>query len=284
MVAIYRPLDGFATRFAPLAIAEGRVEAPGHPGLLSDAAFAAEGDVAVARFTVGVGADRLFALYVGALPGSLPDTRGLGGDAARLGPVDPGSGLCRPAGRRADALGPGAQGADLRAHGGDRGRRHHLPSGGDRWHPQLGLPLLLDPRCLPLLLRAEEVRHDRRGRGVLRLRPRSLRPGGGPAATTLYAIAGKVELAEAEIGHCAGWRGSTPVRSGNEAAEQNQADAYGQVLDLLYVYERLGGVSPRTCAPMARGWPTCRHGTGTNPMRVCGSRASPCSAIYTRRS
>ncbi|WP_152048396.1 glycoside hydrolase family 15 protein [Aureimonas psammosilenae] len=57
----------------------------------------------------------------------------------------------------------------------------------------------------------------------------------------LYAIEGEADLVEHEISHFEGWRGSRPVRHGNEAAEQHQSDAYGQVLDLLYLYDRLGG-------------------------------------------
>ncbi|WP_019997693.1 glycoside hydrolase family 15 protein [Aureimonas ureilytica] len=65
------------------------------------------------------------------------------------------------------------------------------------------------------------------------------REGGG--LKPLYAIEGEADLTEHEIAHFEGWRGSRPVRHGNEAAEQHQSDAYGQVLDLLYLYDRLGG-------------------------------------------
>jgi GH15 family glucan-1,4-alpha-glucosidase len=57
----------------------------------------------------------------------------------------------------------------------------------------------------------------------------------------LYSISGEADLSERTIGHFEGWRGSAPVQHGNKAAEQHQADAYGQVLDLLYLYDRLGG-------------------------------------------
>ena len=60
----------------------------------------------------------------------------------------------------------------------------------------------------------------------------------------LYAIAGKADPREVEIAHFEGWRRSRPVRHGNEAAEQHQSDAYGQVLDLLYLYDQLGGTVP----------------------------------------
>ena len=60
----------------------------------------------------------------------------------------------------------------------------------------------------------------------------------------LYAIAGEADLTEHEATHFEGWHGSAPVRYGNEAAEQHQSDAYGQVLDLLHLYRSLGGTIP----------------------------------------
>ncbi|GBQ93033.1 glucoamylase [Acetobacter nitrogenifigens DSM 23921 = NBRC 105050] len=58
----------------------------------------------------------------------------------------------------------------------------------------------------------------------------------------LYGVRGETtELTEHEIAHFEGWQGSAPVRHGNKAAEQHQADAYGQLLDLFHFYDQLGG-------------------------------------------
>ncbi len=62
-----------------------------------------------------------------------------------------------------------------------------------------------------------------------------------PEVRPMYAIDGALELPEEELIHLAGYADSAPVRRGNGAAEQRQIDAYGHVLDLALVYERLGG-------------------------------------------
>ncbi|EFH13405.1 glycoside hydrolase family 15 protein [Teichococcus cervicalis] len=63
----------------------------------------------------------------------------------------------------------------------------------------------------------------------------------GQPLPPLFDLEGRTELAEAEIAHFEGYRGSRPVRTGNEAAEQHQYDIYGQVLDLLHLHHALGG-------------------------------------------
>ena len=62
-----------------------------------------------------------------------------------------------------------------------------------------------------------------------------------PEVRPMYAIDGDLDLAEQELSHLAGYADSVPVRRGNGAAGQRQIDAYGHVLDLALVYERLGG-------------------------------------------
>ncbi|MBP0443839.1 glycoside hydrolase family 15 protein [Roseomonas sp. SSH11] len=57
----------------------------------------------------------------------------------------------------------------------------------------------------------------------------------------LFSVDGSSDLTETCISHFEGYRGSRPVRCGNEAAEQHQIDVYGQVLDLFDLYVRLGG-------------------------------------------
>jgi GH15 family glucan-1,4-alpha-glucosidase len=56
----------------------------------------------------------------------------------------------------------------------------------------------------------------------------------------LYAVDGKRRLTEIELGHLEGWRGSRPVRIGNGAAHQYQADMYGLLVELAWQWSELG--------------------------------------------
>ncbi len=56
----------------------------------------------------------------------------------------------------------------------------------------------------------------------------------------LYAVDGKRRLTEIELRHLEGWRGSRPVRIGNGAARQYQADMYGLLVEFAWQWERLG--------------------------------------------
>ncbi|MDS0299598.1 glycoside hydrolase family 15 protein [Halogeometricum sp. S1BR25-6] len=50
----------------------------------------------------------------------------------------------------------------------------------------------------------------------------------------LYGVEGDGELEEEELGHLRGYRDSRPVRIGNEAAEQQQLDVYGDLVLAMY--------------------------------------------------
>ncbi len=56
----------------------------------------------------------------------------------------------------------------------------------------------------------------------------------------VYGIDGRRNLAEQELTHLDGHRGSRPVRIGNAAAEQLQLDIYGTIMDAVYVYNEHG--------------------------------------------
>jgi GH15 family glucan-1,4-alpha-glucosidase len=60
----------------------------------------------------------------------------------------------------------------------------------------------------------------------------------------LYPISPEGEVTERTLDHLEGYRGSRPVRIGNEAAEQVQLDVYGEVLDALYFACEVSGYDP----------------------------------------
>jgi len=52
------------------------------------------------------------------------------------------------------------------------------------------------------------------------------------------AIDGRLDLAERELPDLEGYRGSAPVRVGNDAARQLQLDIYGELMDSVYLYDK----------------------------------------------
>jgi len=56
----------------------------------------------------------------------------------------------------------------------------------------------------------------------------------------LYGIDGRRELPEQRLDHLEGYRGSAPVRIGNDAAAQLQLDIYGELVDSIYLYNKYG--------------------------------------------
>jgi GH15 family glucan-1,4-alpha-glucosidase len=74
----------------------------------------------------------------------------------------------------------------------------------------------------------------------LRERFREPRTGETGPLQIMYGIDGRSELTEEVLDHFEGYRGSSPVRIGNGAAEQLQLDIYGEMIDSLYFYSRHG--------------------------------------------
>ena len=55
----------------------------------------------------------------------------------------------------------------------------------------------------------------------------------------MYSVRGRPCLPEEELSHLEGYRRSTPVRIGNEAAQQTQLDIYGDLLGAAYEFVRM---------------------------------------------
>jgi len=54
----------------------------------------------------------------------------------------------------------------------------------------------------------------------------------------MYAVDGSEHIPETVLDHLEGYRGSGPVRIGNNAVRQRQLDVYGELMDSVYLYNR----------------------------------------------
>lgn len=57
----------------------------------------------------------------------------------------------------------------------------------------------------------------------------------------MFTIDGDTHLEEYELNYLEGYKGSRPVRVGNNASKQTQMDIYGELMETLYVYSMHGG-------------------------------------------
>jgi GH15 family glucan-1,4-alpha-glucosidase len=54
----------------------------------------------------------------------------------------------------------------------------------------------------------------------------------------MYSVEGSEHIPETVLSHLEGYRGSAPVRIGNNAVGQRQIDVYGELMDSVYLYNR----------------------------------------------
>lgn len=60
------------------------------------------------------------------------------------------------------------------------------------------------------------------------------------ALQLIYHLDGHHQLPEEHLSHFEGYRGSSPVRIGNNAYHQLQLDIYGELMDSVYIYNKYG--------------------------------------------
>ena len=169
-----------------------------------------------------------------------------------------------------------------------RGGRHHQPARAPRRGPQLGLPLLLDPRrrrwprprspasaatarrvALP---RLADAAPGRRSPSPERLRP-------------VYTVDGRELAPRPSSTELSGYAGSRPVRIGNAAERQVQLDVFGPVVDLVALLDRSGArPSPSDHWPDGRAWskPCEAPLARARPRHLGGARRGPATTC-TRR-
>ncbi|WP_217923536.1 glycoside hydrolase family 15 protein [Miltoncostaea oceani] len=78
--------------------------------------------------------------------------------------------------------------------------------------------------------------------GWLEERCRETDPG-DPRLQIVYAVDGGRDLTERELPHLEGYRGSAPVRIGNGAHGQLQLDVYGELMDAVYLSNKVEPIS-----------------------------------------
>ncbi len=64
-----------------------------------------------------------------------------------------------------------------------------------------------------------------------------------PQLQIVYGIDGASDLTEIELGHLEGYRASRPVRIGNGAHDQLQLDVYGELMDAVYLSNKVEPIS-----------------------------------------
>jgi GH15 family glucan-1,4-alpha-glucosidase len=102
----------------------------------------------------------------------------------------------------------------------------------------------------------------------------------GPGALQLmYRVDGRPDLHEEILDHLEGYAGSSPVRIGNEAADQLQLDIYGALIDSIYLFEQSGLSGKGELIPY-EGWAAIRTVTDW----VCENWEQPDEGIWEVRS
>jgi GH15 family glucan-1,4-alpha-glucosidase len=104
----------------------------------------------------------------------------------------------------------------------------------------------------------------------------------GPLAV-LYDLDGRRAVPETVLDGLAGYRGSAPVRVGNDASDQRQLDIYGEVLDSVYLSNKYGApLTSEAWDDVTRvvGW-VCENWDGEDA-GIWETRAGPKDHTFSR--
>ena len=100
---------------------------------------------------------------------------------------------------------------------------------------------------------------------------------------TVYGIDGRKNLDDEILDHLEGYRGSRPVRIGNDAYKQLQLDIYGELMDAVYLYNKYGNpISYDLWVGLRRSSIGCVT-TGDAKTKVSGRCGPDGSISFTRR-
>jgi GH15 family glucan-1,4-alpha-glucosidase len=82
--------------------------------------------------------------------------------------------------------------------------------------------------------------HDEAARYIDFLTTRCLDLAAGRGLKVMYRVDGSARIPEESLDHLDGYRGSRPVRIGNDAVDQLQLDIIGELTDSIYLYDKYG--------------------------------------------
>jgi GH15 family glucan-1,4-alpha-glucosidase len=112
---------------------------------------------------------------------------------------------------------------------------------------------------------------------------RGSRCGADGTLQLMYTVDGRGVLAEAELPHLRGYRGSVPVRIGNAALTQLQLDIYGELMDALYLSDKYGEqVSRETWLGVVRSMKWLAHNWRRPDEGIWEVRGSRQEFLYSR--
>ncbi len=107
--------------------------------------------------------------------------------------------------------------------------------------------------------------------------------GGGGLVPVLHPLRPQGRVEEVTLGHLEGYRGSSPVRVGNDAAEQLQLDVYGELLNMVFESARLSGHFVREAAPFLSGLANAACGRWQLPdFGIWEMRNGPFHQVYSK--
>ncbi|CAN5699987.1 glycoside hydrolase family 15 protein [soil metagenome] len=99
----------------------------------------------------------------------------------------------------------------------------------------------------------------------------------------MYGVGGEHDLSERELPHLQGWGQSRPVRVGNGAWDQHQADIYGELLDAVYrLREQIGALDATTTTFLVRVIDAAATAWHEPDQGIWGIRGEPQHFLYSK--